>query len=240
MADLGDAARFALWFSAWRRGDVSLDEARDAVVDEDAAHDVVGLAPEPLPLILAFGALAGRGATAAGLALPVPGDLLGLAGPPDFNAEAVEQQEAVVLEGLELGLLPYRAGQGVQWRAHLATSLRQVPDLHEADGQLRHAVLTAADSLARLDVARWRPEVADALLNIRRARRLHVPAGLPDRVDRMLDLAGRCREIVAVALEDDGGALTASEADRRRRALEPLDHAARRALVAACSATGPR
>lgn len=238
VSDLSDAARLALWFTAWRRGDASLDEARDAIVGEDAAHDVVGLAPDPMPLILAFGALAGRGASAAGLALPVPGDPLGLAGPPDFNAEALEQEEAVVLVGLDLGLLPYRAGRGVQWRAHLATSLRQVPDLSEADGLLRRALLHAADALAELDVARWRPDVADALLDLRRARRLDLPDGLPDRVDRMLDLAGRCRDIVAVALEDDGGAVTASEAERRRQALEPLDHAARRALVAACSFTG--
>jgi hypothetical protein len=41
--------------------------------------------------------------------------------------------------------------------------------------------------------------------------------------------------IVSLALEDDGGALTAAESDQRRAALSPLVHAARRALVAACA-----
>jgi hypothetical protein len=41
--------------------------------------------------------------------------------------------------------------------------------------------------------------------------------------------------IVELALEDDGGALTAHEIAQRREALVPLDRAGRRALVAACS-----
>jgi hypothetical protein len=42
-------------------------------------------------------------------------------------------------------------------------------------------------------------------------------------------------EIVEVALEDDGGAVTAYEIASRRDALRPLERAGRRALVAACS-----
>ena len=38
-------------------------------------------------------------AVAAGLALPAPGDPLGLAGPPAFNADALEAGEAVVANG---------------------------------------------------------------------------------------------------------------------------------------------
>jgi hypothetical protein len=41
--------------------------------------------------------------------------------------------------------------------------------------------------------------------------------------------------IVDLALEDDGGALSAYEIERRRSALRPLERSARRALVAACS-----
>jgi hypothetical protein len=40
---------------------------------------------------------------------------------------------------------------------------------------------------------------------------------------------------VALALVDDGGALTVLEAESRRAALRPLGRAARRALVAAAS-----
>jgi hypothetical protein len=55
------------------------------------------------------------------------------------------------------------------------------------------------------------------------------------RAVRLASLATRCRTIVELALEDDGGSVTATEADIRRQALAPLDHAARRGLVAACS-----
>ncbi len=231
---LPDSARLALWFTAWVRGAASLDDARDAVVAGDAAHDVVGLDDESVPLIVALGRLRAERATGAGVALPEPGDPLGLAGPPAFNAEALEAGEAVVLRGTDLGLVPVRAGAGVVWRCLPASSRRQVPDLPEADTGLRAALPAAADALADLDVARWRPEVADELLALRRTGDLPVPPGTDARAQRVLSLAARCRRIVALALRDDGGAVTATEADRRRAALLPLDRAARRAAVAAC------
>ncbi|MGN6131419.1 MAG: hypothetical protein ACTHOK_13855 [Nocardioidaceae bacterium] len=231
------SARFALWFSAWAAGSTSLDAARDAIVATDAAHDVLGLPgeAEPVPLIVALGRLRAEGAVAAGIALPVPGDLLGLAGPTDFNTEVVDVGEGVVLEGADLGLVPHRAGAGVTWRCHPATSRRQVPDPAEADSALRQELLSASRTLADLDVARWRPEVADELMALRRTTDLAVPHAMTPRAVRLASLATRCRFIVDLALEDDGGSVTATEADARRAALLPLDHAARRGLVAACA-----
>jgi hypothetical protein len=55
---------------------------------------------------------------------------------------------------------------------------------------------------------------------------------------RCVDLAARglqALEIAALALEDDGSAVTAAEIVARRAALTPLERAGRRALVAACS-----
>ena len=229
--------RFALWFSAWRDGRTSLDEARDAIVADDAAHDVAGLpgTEDSQPLIVALGRLRSAGATGAGIALPVPGDLLGLAGPASFNVEVVEVGEGVLVEGAELGLVPHRAGAGVVWVCHPATSRRQVPDSSEAEQALRRALLTAGQSLADLDVARWRPEVADELMDLRRHADFDFPRTMPAGAVRLAALATRCRTIVELALEDDGGAVTAAEADARRHALAPLDAAARRALVATCS-----
>jgi hypothetical protein len=233
-----DSVRFALWFSAWCAGEASLDETRDAIVCADAAHDVVGLpgADEPVPLILALGALRAERATGAGVALPVAGDPLGLGGPAAFNTEALEVGEAVVLSGTDLGLVPARAGAGVVWRCLPAHQRRQVPDLAEADTGLRAVLPEVADAMAELDVARWRPAVADELMALRRPLVLDVPSSLQPRAQRVLALAVRCRTIVDLALVDDGGAVTASEADRRRAALLPLDRAARRAVVAACAA----
>lgn len=232
-----DSMRFALWFSAWVCGAASLDEARDRVVGDDAEHHVAGLPgePEPVALILAMGRLRAAGATGAGIALPVPGDPLGLAGPGEFNAEALDAGEGVVLEGADAGLVPHRAGAGVVWTWHHAVSRRQLPDPAEADTSLRQAILRASESLADLDVARWRPEVADELMALRRTRDIGLPRGMSPRAQRLAALAGRCRTIVDLALEDDGGAVTATESDQRRAALTPLDHAARRGLVAACS-----
>ena len=237
LTTLPDSVRLALWFSAWCEGHASLDEARDEVVAGDAAHDVVGLPgqADAVPLILALGALRAERATGAGLALPEPGDPVGLGGPPPFNAEALETGEAVVLRGVDLGLVPARAGAGVVWRCLPAHERRQLPDLAEADTGLRGALPRVADELAALDVARWRPEVADELMALRRPQELAVPAGMDAPAQRMVALATRCRAIVELALADDGGAITAAEADRRREALRPLDRAARRALVAACS-----
>ncbi len=229
--------RFALWFTAWAAGAASLDDTRDAIVGDDAAHDVVGLPGSDgmQPLIVALGLLRAERATGAGIALPVPGDPLGLAGPSTFNGEVVEAGEGVVLEGAELGLVPYRAGAGVVWTCHPAVSRRQVPDPAEADSSLRTALVRTADALAGLDVARWRPEVADELMALRRHVDLVFPHGMAPRAVRLAALASRCRTIVDLALADDGASITAAEADARRAALGPLDHAARRGLVAACA-----
>lgn len=234
---LPDSARLALWFSAWCEGRASLDEARDEIVGDDAAHDVVGLPGRDgtVPLILALGALRAERAAGAGLVLPEPGDPVGLGGPAAFNVEALDTGEAVVLRGVDLGLVPARAGAGVVWRCLPANERRQVPDLAEADTELRGALPRVADDLAALDVARWRPEVADELMALRRPQSLPIPAGMEPRAQRMVALASRCRAIVKLALVDEGGAITAAEADRRRQALLPLDRAARRAMVAACT-----
>ena len=236
-ASLPVSARFALWFTAFAGGRASLDEARDRIVEDDAAHDVVGLPDQdgPAPLILGLGLLRTEGARAAALALPVAGDPLGLAGPAEFNSEVLEYGEGVVLDGCDLGLVPHRAGAGVQWLAMPAAAHRQLPDPSEAEAQLRRSLLGTTEALADLDVARWRPEVADELMALRKHADLVLPQAMAPRAVRLAGLAARCRLIVEIALEDDGGAVTASEIDARREALLPLDHAARRGLVAACA-----
>jgi hypothetical protein len=58
-----------------------------------------------------------------------------------------------------------------------------------------------------------------------------VPARCAELAARGLQALG----IADLALADDGGALSAPMAARRRAAIAPLDLAGRRALVAACS-----
>jgi hypothetical protein len=230
------STRLAWWGTAWLRGHVVTDLLIDAVIDDDATHVVAGLpdADGTESLVVALGRLRSLGATSFGAAFPAEGDPVGLGGPAAFNADSLEAEESVVVSGSGLGLVPHRTGAAVIWTAQPAER-RQLPDLAEADQQLRRALLETADALARLDVARWRPEVADRLLNLRHRDHVAAPDGVPTRC---VDLAARGLQALGIselALEDDGGAVSAAEVAAREAALRPLARAGRRALVAASS-----
>ncbi|WP_340538391.1 hypothetical protein [Nocardioides sp. GXZ039] len=228
------SGRLAWWGTAWLRGDVGPDDLLDGVVGDDVAHVVVDAPDGGTGLVSLLAGLRAAGAISFGAAFPAEGDPVGLGGPVGFNDAALEAGEAVVVEGVETGLVPSRVGPTVEWRTHPARR-RQLPDVGDADRELRAVLLDSAQRLAELDVARWRPEVADRLMNLRH-RDLPDPApGVPARC---VDLASRglqALEIADLALEDDGGALSSWEAEQRRGALTPLARAGRRALVAACS-----
>jgi hypothetical protein len=213
---------------------VVTDLVIDAVLADDATHVVAGLpgTDGPVSLSRALAELRLAGATGVGLAVPAAGDPVGLGGPADLNAAALEAGEAAVSAGL--GMVPRRVGAAVEWTAYDARP-RQLSDVGECDRALRVALQLAAGALADLDVARWRPEAADALLDLHHRPELVPPPGIPGRC---VELAGRALQalaIVALALEDDGAAVSASQAAARREALAPLGAAARRGLVAACS-----
>ncbi len=232
---LAVSARVAWWGTSWLRGLVVADELIDAVLEDSVSHVVSGLdGTDGDSLLGALARLRSLGATAVGAAFPAEGDPVGLGGPPDFNAAALEVGEAVVVVGAGLGLVPRAVGPTYEWRAFPAAQ-RQLPDVGEADRSLRGALLESAQELAVLDVARWRPEVADRLLNLRHRAAISAPAGVPPRCVELAARGLQAMEIVGLALEDDGGAVTAREASARRAALRPLDRAGRRALVAACS-----
>ena len=93
---LPHSATLAWWVTAWLRGHVVADHVIDAVADD--THLVAGGSTLDL-LVRARGA----GASYAGLALPVDGDPVGLGGPRDFNAAALEAGEAVVVGDLGPG-----------------------------------------------------------------------------------------------------------------------------------------
>jgi hypothetical protein len=234
---LPPSARLAWWGTSWLRGQVVTDLLVDAVLADDATHAVVGLpgAEGTETLVGALARLRSLGATGFGAAFPAEGDPIGLGGPPAFNADALEAGEAVVVLGADLGLVPHRTGAATAWVSHPVAERRQLPDVGEADRELRAALLEAAGSLARLEVARWRPEVADRLMDLRHPTALPAPAGVPPRCVDLASRALQAVEIVALALEDEGGAVTAYETEQRRTALVPLGRAGRRALVAACS-----
>ena len=232
VSTLPRSAELAWWLTAWLRGHEQTDHLLDAFDAE--AHLVRGLpgADADASLVDLLTHLRRGAVTYAGLALPAEGDAVGLGGPRPFNDAALEAGEAVVAGAL--GLVPEVRGEVVHWQVH-AAERRQLPDVGEADRALRVALLEAAESLADLDVARWRPEAADALMNLRHRPGLDAPLGTPPRCVELASRGLQARGIVAIALVDDGGSVTAYDVAQRRAALVPLDRAARRALVAACS-----
>lgn len=216
---LPDAAVLAWWGTSWLRGTCPPDDLVDAV-------------PGTSGLLATLAGWRRRGCRGLALALPRPGDPLGLGGPAGFNALAYEAGEAVI--GLDVGCGLVAGDDPPSWQVETAHRGR-VPDLGEADRGLRAGLLAAATRLAELDVAAWRPEVADALADLRHRPHVDAPAGVPPRC---VDLAARALQatgIVELALADDGAAVSASETALRRAALTDLEVAARRGLVAACS-----
>lgn len=232
MPDVSDVPASVLlssWLSACLAGGLSTEGMEQAMSGE--LHLVVGLGPDPLSPVLALGALRSAGASGACLALPVPGDPAGLAGPSDFNAEALDAGEAVVVTGAGVGLVPEHGVEVVTWHARPAHRPRPL-DPGEATVNLRLALAAATAALVDLDVARWQPEIVDALTNLRHRRAVLLPPTLPPRATETVERALMCLEIVALAREEAGDSLTAHEMAARRTALDPLDRAARAALVA--------
>ncbi|WP_110183377.1 hypothetical protein [Nocardioides solisilvae] len=239
---LPEAAALAWWGTAWLRGEAVTDLVLDALAADGTLHAVApgdgrdgqGTHDGAGTLLDLLVQLRRRGATSLGLALPADGDPLGLGGPPSFNLAALEAGQAVVAADAGLGAVPQVVGESVTWQLFPAAR-RSVPDVGEADRELRGTVLAVADDLAELDVARWRPELADAVMELRRLPALDPPPGVPERCVSLAARAVQALAVVELAGEDHGSPVSASEMARREGALAPLDRAARRALVAACS-----
>ncbi|MER5769956.1 hypothetical protein [Streptomyces sp. NPDC001985] len=249
------SGRLAAWGNALLAGAASPDDAVQAIVADDAVHRVEGLPGEagPVGLSLALGRLRLLGVTGWRVALPVPGHPLGLSGPAEFNARALEAEEAVVGYGAAFGLVPEvrEAGAGtgaadvrveVVWHCLPVREAppADVPSLGEAERELAEALRDATRVLARLDVAASGP-VADAAVDAYRARaergREALAPGYPPRAVRVLELAQRVGLLISVAYENGhGGAVSASEMAARGEALRPVERVARRAQVAAYNA----
>ncbi|MEV0209576.1 hypothetical protein AB0H97_30705 [Streptomyces sp. NPDC050788] len=243
------SGRLAAWGNALLAGLVSPDDAVLTIVGDDAVHRMEGLPGEtgPVGLTLALGRLRALGVTGLRLALPAPGHPLGLSGPPEFNARALDAEEAVICYGAAFGLVPevYEAGpEGdlhveVVWHCLPVREAppADVPSLGEAERELAEALRDATEVLSRLDVAASGP-VAEAAIDAYRARaerkREVLAPGYPPRAVRVLELAQRVGLLVSLARENGhGGAVSSAEMGARAEALRPVERVARRAQVAA-------
>jgi hypothetical protein len=230
------AARVACWLNAFVSGDASADAVISGLNAAGSAEFALPDGSAPLSAALLLGEMRRWGATRASLAMPVPGDLVGLGGPADFNADAIDAGQAVVVHGPDVGLVPVTSGRHERWRGAAAAPPTFLPDVPSADAALRTTVRETADRLADLDVAAWGPDVADALMNLRTGSNFMVPMWFAStRAAQTAVAALRILAVADAAERVDSGPLTAAEAAARRDALRPLAAAARQALVAACS-----
>ncbi|MFF5044035.1 hypothetical protein [Streptomyces nigra] len=246
------SGRLAAWGNALLAGLVSPDDAVLHIVGDDAVHRVEGLPGEsaPVGLTLALGRLRRLGVAGLRVALPAPGHPLGLSGPPEFNARALEAEEAVVCHGAAFGLVPevYEAGPEGDVHAEVVWHVlpvreappADVPSLGEAERELAEGLRDATEALARLDVAASGP-VAEAAIDAYRARAERgqeiLAPGYPPRAVRVLELARRVGLLIALAQENGhGGAVSSAEMRARAETLRPVERVARRAQVAAYNA----
>ncbi len=249
------SALLACWATAWIAGEAALPELVARVTAHDDGHTVSGLWIDDLELDQAAGRLRADGVTTFRVVLPVPGDPLGLPGPGTFTSAALAAGEGVLAlrpDGTGTGLVPELTHHGseldgtvttVVWSTHpiALPGPDQGPFLHEAEHDLRLGVVQAARALADLDVARWNPDVADALRDLRRDARRGVtedelPGSWPTRAREVLTQSRQLAAIVSLAQQDQGGAVDAQEAQERDRVLRDLARVVRRASTAAYNA----
>lgn len=256
------SATLVAWGNAWLGGHVGLDEAVDRVeraggpqlvaaaatvrgtggeqwpdLPRDgaapAAAPAAGTVDVPLRAFLAE--LRPQGLRAFRLALPVPGDPLGLTGPAAFNTLALDAGEAAIAElaGSCLGLVPApdvrgSSYSGTRWTAMpAATAVPDLPSLGEAERELHEAMHSAVAALSAVHgPAAERPVLGPAE---------GLAPGYPPRAHRV---AALCTRLAAVLRAADDRGLTARQIAARTAALRDLDRAVRRAQIASHHAHG--
>jgi len=253
------SALLASWATAWLAGEAGLPEVVGRATAYDEAHLVSGLWVDDLDLEQALGRLRAEGVTRVKLVLPAPGDPLGLPGPGDFTRAALAAGEGVLAlrpDGAGWGLVPALTHHGseldgtvtsVRWQAFHVTMPGPDPGpfLHEAEHDLRVGLMEATQALVDLDVAKWDPDVAEALDDLRRAQRRGItedelPGSWPTRARELLVRTRALSSLVHLADHSTGGAVDSRQAEARARVLRDLARVVRRARVAAYNAHGER
>jgi hypothetical protein len=238
------------WVRAWRAGLVPYDDLADEIAgdEEHLVADAPGTWTD-VPLGQGLAALSKAHPDEIRLVLPAPGDPRGLPGPGPFTGAALVAGEGVVAPGL--GLIPevrsHTSGSGmtfetVLWRCYpLPEPVRPLVEhltAAEAEVELSQHLSEATTTLAKLDIAQWRPELAGALAALRRpGNDTDLPPGYDPRARRLYARASVLDRVLALAEHAaPGGAVNGYEAQQRDAALRPLVACCRRALVAACNA----
>lgn len=247
------SATLTVWCAAWLNGAAASDDVIDALhswgdehefrAGDTATATVLGLPVDRHGLTAAefLTVLRGFGATTAWLALPVPGDIRGLGDHHEMRKTALRAGEAAVFPGVPsgaLGVVGEPVAEGLTRWTVFDMPLPAVPEhtgIGEAERLLNDAVRDSAATLQNLDLTGERPGAHDELAARLRSRpHTEWPAGTPQRPLRILQRTDEIAAIVELAHRSDpGGAQSASAADNRAAALQPVTTAVRTARCAA-------
>ena len=187
------------------------------------------------------------------VALPAPGDLVGMPGASvEAQGAAAAGGECVFVPGLGGLLVPtistygggpeggLDVGTRVDWTAYDADPVpRHRVEALEASQLERHLRVEIRAATEAIDAIGGQPFGAGAARTLADAAlggRWGLPPALPGRAARVIALAGTIDSVVDVALRAGDGALTAAEASSRHRVLLRLQRASERALADATNA----
>ena len=268
---------FSVWANAWLAGQAAPDDVLDALsawapIHSVTAYDAVaaGRTGLPWPDVDAAGAMSllQTVRTAAGprcatswparpaidLVLPVPGDVRGLPAGTQFQRDALDVGEAIVVrapEGEAIGLVPaFECGDedesAVPEITVLSWSVYSLPggpapdqiELGDAEYALRSAVRSAAETLGSLQPVPGCEDPRALVEELLQAGSFHrIPDHAPDRALRVLSTAAHVDAIIAVS----GGPTpiatqSVSEEQIADAAIRPLATVVRAARSAAVSA----
>lgn len=271
----------SVWTNAWLAGLAAPDDVLDALSDWAPAHSVAaydavaaGRTGLPWPDMDGTGtmSLLQTVRTAVGprqlgesahpsisLALPVPGDVRGLPAGTQFQADALEAGEAVLVRGADgaaIGLVPSfecddedstETGYGTTGpETSLLWSVYSLPgfpdldqmDLGEAEYALRAAVRSAAEALDGLSLSASGDDPRALVEELLQAERHHrIPDHAPDRAVRVLSTAAHVDAILTVSAGVAPiGTQSASQAHIADAAIRPLAAVVRSARSAAVAA----
>lgn len=268
----------SVWANAWLAGHAAPDDVLDALsiwapIHSVTAYDAVaaGRTGLPWPDVDAAGAMsllqtvrtvAGRrgdgpppSGPSIGLALPVPGDVRGLPAGTQFQRDALDVGEAIVVRppvGEAIGLVPEFECRDdedenpapeitvLSWSVY---SLPDTPapdhlDLGDAEHALRSTVRSAAEALGNLQPAPGCENPRVLVEELLQAGGLHrVPDHAPDRALRVLATAAHVDAIIAVSSGPTPIAMQSTSEERiADAAMRPLATVVRAARTAAVSA----
>lgn len=269
----------SVWSNAWLAGQAAPDDVLDALSDWAPAHSVTaydavaaGRTGLPWPDIAGTGAMSllqtvrtatgprtAEGCTtqpALALVLPVPGDVRGLPAGSQFQADALDAGEAVVVraaDGTAIGLVPTfechdhddpdSAGfpqTALLWSVYSLPGFGVIEhlDLGEAEYTLRSAVRSAAETLGGLGFAPGGEDPRALVEEIVAANSHHrIPEHAPERAVRVLATAAHIDAIITVSAGVAPiSTQSASEARIAEATLQPLSSVVRTARAAAVSA----